>query len=135
VRRNAGRLGIDPDRIGIIGILAGGGGAGNSALEFDALIRPNIATGIYPAYRIVTPPPEDAPPLFIATADDRALVAPLSSSRLYEDWHRPGKSVELHVFASGGHGFGARKQIMLSDVWLGLFRNWLATHKYADGAA
>jgi acetyl esterase/lipase len=130
LRQHATELGIDPNQIGIMGFSAGGGIAINVVLEHDSLSRPDFAAGIYPGYRIVTPVPDDAPPIFIAIADDDKPVAPISSARLYEAWHKAGKSVELHIFASGGHGFGMLKQNLLSDVWIDLFTNWMASQGY-----
>jgi len=48
----------------------------------------------------------------------------LYSARLYETWHKAGKSIELHIFANGGHGFGTSKRNLLSDQWTDLFNNW-----------
>ena len=131
LRQHAAELGIAPDRIGIIGFSAGGGVSVNATLEYDELSRPDFAAGIYPAYRIVTPIPDDAPPLFLAIAGDDATVAPISSARLYETWRKAGKPAELHIFANGGHGFGMRQQNQASDQWTGLFEHWLATQGYA----
>jgi acetyl esterase/lipase len=130
VRQHAAEWGINPNRIGIMGFSAGGGIAINAILEHDYLSRPDFAVGIYPGYRIVTPVPEDASPLFITIADDDKAVAPISSARLYEAWHKAGKSVELHIFANGGHGFGMSKQNLLSDMWSDLFKNWMASQGY-----
>lgn len=130
VRQHAAELGIDPNRIGIMGFSAGGGVALNAVLEHDLPSRPDFAAGIYPAYRVVTPVPEDVPPLFLAIADDDNLVASVSSARLYESWHKAGKSVELHIFADGGHGFGMLKQNRLSDTWIDLFKSWMASQGY-----
>jgi len=113
-----------------MGFSAGGGIAVNAALEHDPLSRPDFAAGIYPGYRSVAPVPEDAPPLFIAIADDDDAVAPISSARLYEAWHKTVKSVELHIFANGGHGFGMRKQNLLPDVWIDLFKQWMTANGY-----
>jgi acetyl esterase/lipase len=130
LRQNAADLRIDLNRIGIMGFSAGGGVTINAALEYDSLSRPDFAAGIYPGYRIVTSIPEDAPPIFISIADDDNAVAPISSARLYETWHKADKSVELHIFANGGHGFGSLKQNLLSDQWTGLFKHWMASQGY-----
>lgn len=125
VRQHAGELGLNPNRIGIIGFSAGGGVAVNSALQHDSLSRPDFVAGIYPAYRRVNSMPNELPPLFLAISDDDKAVAPMSSARLYEEWHKVGQWVELHIFSNGAHGFGMRKKDLLSDSWSGLFRNWL----------
>ena len=125
VREHATELGIDPNRIGIMGFSAGGGIAVNAALEYDALSRPNFVGGIYPGYRTGPSVREDAPPLFIAIADDDNAVAPISAARLYEAWHKAGAPAELHIFTGGGHGFGMRDQDTPSDAWTGLFDRWM----------
>lgn len=124
VRENADRWDIDPGRIGIAGYSAGGGVALATALAFDAESRPDFVAGIYPAWRGDTVR-ADAPPLFLVAVDDDASVAPMSTSRLYEAWHKAGIPVELHVFGNGGHGFGMARQGTLSDAWVGLLDNWL----------
>jgi len=126
LRTQAPKLGIDPGRIGIMGFSAGGGIAINAALEFDAVSRPDFVGGIYAGYRLGPNVPADAPPLFLAIADDEAPVAPISSARLYEAWHKAQRPVELHIFGSGGHGFGFNRLDLLSDSWTDLFRKWLA---------
>jgi hypothetical protein len=40
-----------------------------------------------------------------------------------------GIKPEEHVFASGGHGFGMKKQGTTSDHWIELFYNWLEALK------
>jgi acetyl esterase/lipase len=101
-----------------------------AVMQHDAQSRPDFAAPIYAGYRTATPVPKDAPPLFIALADDDELVAPISGARLYEAWHAAGKPAELHIFARGGHGFGMKKQNLPSDSWIDLFKTWLATEGY-----
>lgn len=80
VREQANSWNLDPARIGIMGFSAGGGVAVNAALEFDAHTRPDFVAGIYPAYRKVTPIPDNVPPLFLMIADDDGAVPPMSSA-------------------------------------------------------
>lgn len=126
LRSHAPELGINPSRIGIMGFSAGGGIAINAALEFDATSRPDFVGGIYAGYRLGPTVPSDAPPLFLAIADDDEPVAPISSARLYEAWHKARRPVELHIFGSGAHGFGFNRLNLLSDSWTDLFRRWLS---------
>ena len=130
LRTHAADLGINPNRIGIMGFSAGGGIAVNAALEYDSLSRPDFVAGIYPGYRTVEPIPKSLPPLFVAIADNDDAVAPISSARLYETWHKSGASAELHIFSTGGHGFGMRDQGLLSDQWTDLFKRWMDSQGY-----
>src|SRR6266446_3277592 len=134
VRQHAKEWGLDPNRIGIAGFSAGGGIVMGTVMQHDAQSKPDFAAGIYPGYTTATPVPDDAPPLFIAIADDDILVAPISAARLYEAWHKAGKPVELHIFARGYHGFGMKKQNLPTDSWIDLFKNWLAAGNNIGGA-
>jgi acetyl esterase/lipase len=128
-RANAKDLGIDPAKVGIAGYSAGGGVAMGTAMVHDAQSRPDYAVGVYPAWRGELEVPADAPPLFLVISDDDKSVAPMSSSRLYEAWHKSGSSAEFHVFANGGHGWGMDGGGFLSDIWTKLLENWLRYHR------
>ena len=69
--------------------------------------------------------PKNAAPLFLVISDDDPLVSPISSARLYEQWHKTGRPAELHIFGSGLHGYGADIQNTLSDSWFELFIKWM----------
>ncbi|WDF77202.1 alpha/beta hydrolase [Mucilaginibacter sp. KACC 22773] len=125
IRTHAKNFSIDPGKIGIVGFSAGSGIAVNAGTRFDLTSRPDFIGAIYAGYRIVSPVPQNVPPLFIAIADDDKSVAPISSARLFEDWHKLGRPVELHIFSNGAHGFGTKQQNKLTDQWLGLFKNWM----------
>lgn len=130
-RAHATDLGIDPKRVGIAGFSAGGGVAMGAAMSHDANSRPDYAVGIYPAWRGDLTVPANAPPLFLAISDDDKSVAPMSSSRLYDEWHASGASAELHVFANGAHGWGmdAEPEGLLAGLWTTLLENWMRFHK------
>lgn len=74
IRQNAVEWGIDHHGIGIAGFSAGGGVAVAAAVQHDAESRPDFVAGIYPGYRTAMPVPSDAPPLFLAIANDDVLV-------------------------------------------------------------
>src|SRR6266566_9178148 len=69
--------------------------------------------------------PTDAPPMFIVAATDDNLGLAPDSVALYEKWRAANKSVELHMYAKGGHGFGMRKNNLPTDHWIDRFAEWL----------
>lgn len=124
VRQRATAWGVDPHRIGIIGFSAGGVVASGVALEHDEASRPDFVAPIYGAPWEDRPIPPNAPPMFLALAsnDDMAVQTSLP---LYTKWREAGRSVEMHIFAAGGHGFGMRKLGLPSDRWIDLYGDWL----------
>lgn len=124
-RAHAAEWGIDANKIGISGFSAGGGVAMGAAMEHDAASRPDWAVGVYPAWRAELAVPANPPPLFLIISDDDKSVAPMSSSRLYEAWHKAGSPAELHVFGNGAHGWGMNQDGFTSDVWPVLLENWM----------
>lgn len=124
VRERADRWGIDAQRIGIMGFSAGGAVAAGVATQYDKVSRPNFVAPIYGARLDGPPVPPDAPPLFIAVANDDT-VASTACVSLYSTWKDAGRSVELHVYDKGGHGFGLQKQGLPADHWIDRFGEWL----------
>lgn len=125
VRERAPMWNIKPDRIGMMGFSAGSTVTINVALEHDALSRPDFVAAIYSAGRANAPVPDDAPPLFILSANDDEMAAPISVD-LYTTWRGANKPVELHIIAKGGHGFGMRKLGMPTDSWIESLYSWLS---------
>ena len=127
VRRHAGEFGISPTRIGVVGFSAGGTVTSAAALNYTAENRPDFVAPIYAylgALKDATVP-KDAPPMFVAAATDDQLKLAPDSITLYNKWMAAGKSVELHMYAKGGHGFGMRKQNLPTDQWIDRFGEWL----------
>ncbi len=127
VRTNAKTYGIDPNKIGIIGFSAGGTVTLGATLGYDAINKPNFSAPIYPysTYFKDIIVPADAPPIFICVATDDSFGFAPSSADLYNTWIKAKKGAELHIFSTGGHGFGMRKQNLPSDQWINLFGDWL----------
>ena len=127
VRQHAADYGINPERVGIIGFSTGGTVTASVGYNYTADSRPAFVAPIYLQYdwTIKTSVPTDAPPLFLlAATDDQIGLAP-HSVRLYNDWVGAGKSAELHLYSTGGHGFGMKTQNLPSDRWIELFGDWL----------
>lgn len=127
VRQHAGEYGLNPKRIGIMGFSAGGTVAASVMYNYTPQNRPDFVAPIYLQYEwaIKQAVPADAPPAFILAASDDQLGLAPHSVQLYTDWTKANKPAELHLYANGGHGFGMRKNNLLSDRWIELFDAWL----------
>ena len=65
------------------------------------------------------------PPAFLATALDDATIPPANTKRYYDALCAAGIPSELHLFETGGHGFGIRlAQDAPVSIWPELFLAW-----------
>jgi acetyl esterase/lipase len=128
-------------KIGLLGFSAGGYTAIRTAAETQSLYgeaaspapKPNFCVLIYPAYLIDQASGEftkdfevskSFPPTFFAHAADDVYVS-AGSVQLHQRILDAGTSSELHVFASGGHGFGGRVAGGPTDAWRSLCETWM----------
>ncbi len=142
VRARAAEWNADPKKIGILGFSAGGNLAARVAYSPAAAdaARPDFAVMVYPAYLFekdkpdsvlregpdgVVPPkgPKPVPAFFAHSADDpypsegsMALAAKLKSL---------GGSAEVHVWAKGGHGWGASDRCLAAKEWTNVLVAWM----------
>ncbi len=123
LRRHASELGVDPDRIGVIGFSAGGYIANVIATQSDSATRPDFVAQIYAGAVAGTQWRNDTAPAFFAVAADDFLLP--SVLEAYTNLTRLGRSAELHVFQAGQHGFGMTAQGFTSDLWFEEFTHWL----------
>ena len=131
VRAHAGSYGVDPKRIGFMGFSAGGF-LTRSVVERGGPDAPAFAGPIYPnmeAMRV----PADAPPMFVAVAADDFLLARVKGFPLIESYRAAGRSIEFHLFASGGHGFGMGVAGTPTDKWLDQYLRWLGAQGFLKG--
>jgi acetyl esterase/lipase len=130
VRSKAADWGIDPKKVGFLGFSAGGHLTALAATNYEKRAydpvdeadklscRPDFAVMVYPGGAVTRDGTQlaagiritkDTPPAFFAhCGDDR--VTSENSVLLYLALKRAGVPAELHIYASGGHGFG---------LWLG----------------
>lgn len=125
VRRHAAEWGVAPERVGMLGFSAGAMVASGALLQPDSAARPSFAAMIYGApFGVMPAIPAKLPPLFLAWAqDDPVALGPVV--RFYDALTSAGHRPEVHVFGSGGHGFGMRRQGTSSDHWIDTFYSWL----------
>lgn len=141
VRGRAKEWGVDPARIGFMGFSAGGEVAALIETRFDAgndsstdpiervSSRPDFAVVVYPGFRPGTiTVPKDAPPTFLVCADDdRSHV--VTTVNLYLDLEKQGVSSEMHIYASGKHGFGMKSSDLPVATWPDRLKAWMVDRK------
>ena len=145
IRKKASELGIDTNRIGVLGFSAGGHLAAALSTgpqertyekmdEADVLnFKPNFTVLIYPGYLmdekdktkiasdlIIT---KETPQAFIAmTADDPVKV---ENGLVYaSELQKVKVPFELHIYPSGGHGYGLRKTKDPVTTWDERLSEW-----------
>ncbi|HZF01587.1 MAG TPA: alpha/beta hydrolase [Methylomirabilota bacterium] len=147
VRSRASEWGIDTNRIGMVGFSAGGevtsmvafgdsAGITNAPDPVDQVsARPDFIVEIYPGGGGI---PQtllaNAPPAFLLVAnDDNHTEAVFKIFALY----RAAKiSVEVHVFAKGGHAFNMAARTKLATIkgWPQRLTDWMGDNNILDPA-
>jgi acetyl esterase/lipase len=153
VRQRAKEMGIDPQRIGVLGFSAGGNLAAEicakhgeraypSTDEADALsCRPDFQILIYPAYLVQKDEPakinpqvavtSNTPPAFLVmAADDPVRVENVLAYTLALKQSKV--PVELHVYPTGGHGYGLRRTKEPVTNWPDRAADWMKSSGWLD---
>lgn len=146
VRQRASELGVDPKRIGVLGFSAGGHLAAAVSTNYDRRTydpvdavdalscRPDFTLLIYPAYLTVEKEgdqvaPEltitrETPPAFLVqTEDDSVRVE--TSLFYYAALRKARVPAEMHIYPSGGHGYGLRPTDKAVTTWPRRAEEWL----------
>lgn len=151
VRHRATEWGIDTARVGIMGFSAGAGVTLLAATRSDAgdpaapdpidrhSSRPAFQAPIYGGTRQLDTLrfTGETPPAFLLGAADDGLVGD-TLPQLYLALKQAGVPVELHLYASGGHGFGIRKVPQpnpCATTWHLRFADWLADRGFLTRSA
>jgi endo-1,4-beta-xylanase len=138
IRSRAREWNVDPARLGAIGFSAGGELVWLASSRFDAgdpaaadpverqPSRPDFEAMIYPGRSGDIQPTKDAPPVFLAAAyNDRQDISE-GLAEAYLRFKRAGVPAELHIYSSGGHGFGLRATNKRPvGQWMVRFEEWL----------
>jgi acetyl esterase/lipase len=144
VRSMQTELGIDPTRVGMLGFSAGGHLTACTALAKKRMYEkvdkadevfshePNFAILVYPAYLTdkegkLKPEFEvkiDSPPMFFAHSSDDPVTSE-GSVALYMALTKNKVPAELHLYATGGHGYGMRKIPHPAASWPDRAADWM----------
>lgn len=158
VRSNAKQYNIQPNRIGIMGFSAGGHLAASLSTKFENEdAKPNFSILMYPVISmdkaithagsrlnlIGANPNEElvkkysnelqvtdkTPPTFLLHATDDGAVPVENSLRYYQALKDHKVPVELHIYPTGGHGFGLAIGKGALEKWPNLLIDWMALQK------
>lgn len=153
MRGHVAEWGIRTDRVGIMGCSAGGHLAASlSTLYGSTDVRPDFQVLFYPVISMsaditndgtrdnllgMDPPQElldrysldlqvtaDTPQAFIMLSADDG-VSPENSIRYFRALRRFDIPVALHVYPSGGHGWGFKDSFEYKQQWTDELRKWL----------
>ncbi|MBQ0015605.1 MAG: alpha/beta hydrolase [Bacteroidales bacterium] len=153
VRANAKQWHIDATKVGIMGSSAGGHLASTVATHGDSATRPAFQILFYPVItmdegvthadtrrnligdnasktaiqeysneRQVKP---YTPKAILLLPDDDALVPPENSIRYYMALREKGISATLHIYPTGGHGFGSRPTFRFHNEMEADLKAWI----------
>lgn len=153
VRRNAAQWGVNTGEVGIMGSSAGGHLASMVATRSVKDARPDFQILFYPVItmmpdithkgshdNLLGKEPKKktereysndiqvsrvTPRAFIALSDDDHAVLPANGVSYYTELYRHDVPASLHVFPSGGHGWGIRESFKYHVEMELMLRAWL----------
>lgn len=153
VRRNAANWNINPDDVGIMGSSAGGHLASTVATHAAKDARPDFQILFYPVITMMPDITHKGshdnllgsnarkkdensysndlhvsrmtPRAFIALSDDDRVVLPANGVNYYIELYRHDVPATLHVYPSGGHGWGNRDSFKYHNEMQLELKAWL----------
>lgn len=153
VRQNAKRWHVNTNDVGIMGSSAGGHLASTIATHSKGNAKPNFQILFYPVitmdlgfthkgshdnflgkgakkkeeklYSNDTQVTERTPRAWIALSDDDHTVPAANGFNYYFECYRHDVPASLHIYPSGGHGWGIRPSFMFHAEMLQELKSWL----------
>lgn len=155
VRKRANEWHIDKGQVGIMGFSAGGHLASTIATQAKGEAKPDFQILFYPVITMdptfthrgsmvnllgEKPRKKDVqtfsneqqvtrvtPRAFIALSDDDDLVSPMNGMNYYTECYRHDVPASLHIYPTGGHGWGYRASFDFHLEMLQELKAWLAS--------
>lgn len=147
----AGATGYTADRVGIIGFSAGGHLAATLSTLGDP--KPAFAVLFYPVitaekgkghqfsfdnllgagrspeqsayYSLQNRVTAETPPTLLFLSDDDEAVPPVNSTLYYDALKEAGVPASLHIYPTGGHGWGFQDDFRCKAQWQASLLDWL----------
>jgi acetyl esterase/lipase len=125
-RENAAKWNLKPNAIGMLGFSAGGHLAAMMGMVAPSNAKPDFLVLGYPAIPGILNVTAATPPAFLVAAADDPSVNPVNNaSRFFAALRAAKVPAELHIYSSGGHGFGILKSGKTSAAWPDALVAWL----------
>jgi acetyl esterase/lipase len=153
IKENAREWNINTQMTGIMGASAGGHLASTLATHFSVDTRPCFQILLYPVITmksdftnvgsriaLLGEQPVDkliefysnelqvtagTPQAFIVLCDNDKVVSPQNSIRYYQALQKNGVQTELHIYPTGGHGWGISNGFKYKAQWTDALKFWL----------
>lgn len=154
VRQHAEQWNVDAGKVGIMGASAGGHLAASLATLYGSNeTRPDFQILFYPVISMKpgsthggssqnllggNPPQElidqyslanrvtaQTPPAFLMLSADDGAVPPVNSIEYFTALTRHKVPVAMHIYPTGGHGWGFRDNFVYKRQWTGELEKWL----------
>lgn len=139
----AGATGFTADKVGIVGSSAGGHLAASASTigefkpafailfypvitgeagkchkgSFDSLLGTDRTDSLTADYSLQNRVSADTPPTMILFSDDDKTVPPVNGTLYYQALKEHGVKASLHIYPSGGHGWGMRDDFKYKAQW------------------
>lgn len=149
LRERAEEWNIDPEKVGIMGASAGGNLAAQAATQFTSEEdRPDFQVLFYASltmsksaaqsllggdeseeaidrYWPTKQVKENTPPAFLLCSADDRTVRVQNSIEYFQALHAKGIQATLHIYPSGGHGWGYEEWMPYKREWTAELERWL----------
>lgn len=157
VRENASAWNINPKKVGIMGSSAGGHLATTIATHSDSITAPNFQILFYPVvtfdykythkgsrHNVIGEKASNefvelysnerqvtslTPPAIMLLSDDDTVVPSQNSVNYYLALRKNGVKATMHIYPSGGHGWGIRQNFKYHNEMMNDLSAWLETFK------
>ena len=93
--------------------------------SFDNLLGGNRTAELTDGYSLEKLVSNQTPPTFMALSDDDGGVPPANSIRFYNAMKAHGRPASMHIYPSGGHGWGFRDSFKYKAQWQTALLSWL----------
>jgi acetyl esterase/lipase len=158
IRENAGKWNVDKTKVGVVGSSAGGHLAASLSNLATDENRPNFAILYYPVisfddlithggsksnllgkdvansalvarYTLEKQVNEKTPKTLLLLSDDDKVVVPANSIRYYSALKEKEIPASMHIFPTGGHGWGFNTTFLYHEEVKTLIEKWLVEIK------